>query len=233
MANAIENSSCVLMCMTEAYKQSANCRAEAEYAFQLKKPIVPLIMQKNYKPNGWLGIILGSKIFVDFTKCEPGECFKWLVKELGPIFGSGKETGQQVEKACRVEHTTVQIPIISQLQPDVVSFTSTKNIVQPNMTRKENGVLGSTTAEASNWNQEQVHSWIKKKQLGELIVSNIWPCDGGLLEQYHLMAQTIPEFFFKSLNPEGRASLRDCAFFAKELRILFKYTIFKDSLLIC
>ena len=30
MANAIENATCVLMCMTEKYKQSANCRAEAE-----------------------------------------------------------------------------------------------------------------------------------------------------------------------------------------------------------
>ena len=55
MSNAIENSFCVLMCMTEKYKQSSNCRAEAEYAFQLNKPIVPLIMQANYKPDGWLG----------------------------------------------------------------------------------------------------------------------------------------------------------------------------------
>jgi hypothetical protein len=53
MSNAIENSFCVLMCMTEKYKQSSNCRAEAEYAFQLNKPIVPLIMQANYKPDGW------------------------------------------------------------------------------------------------------------------------------------------------------------------------------------
>lgn len=53
MANAIENSFVVMMCMTENYKQSSNCRAEAEYAFQLNKPIIPLIMQKGYKADGW------------------------------------------------------------------------------------------------------------------------------------------------------------------------------------
>ena len=52
MAHAIERSSCVLICMSEKYKSSANCRAEAEYAFQLRKPIIPLIMQKGYQPDG-------------------------------------------------------------------------------------------------------------------------------------------------------------------------------------
>ncbi len=53
MAAAIENSACVLICITEKYKSSPNCRAEAEYAFQLGKPIVPLYMQANYKADGW------------------------------------------------------------------------------------------------------------------------------------------------------------------------------------
>jgi hypothetical protein len=53
MANAVEGSFVVLMCMTEMYKQSSNCRAEAEYAYKLGKPIIPLIMQKGYNPNGW------------------------------------------------------------------------------------------------------------------------------------------------------------------------------------
>lgn len=53
MANAIEQSSCVLLCMTEKYKESPNCRLEAEYVMKLNKPYVPLIMQKGYKPNGW------------------------------------------------------------------------------------------------------------------------------------------------------------------------------------
>ncbi len=53
MAKGIESASCVLICMTEKYKQSENCRLEAEYVLQLKKPFVPLIMQKSYKPDGW------------------------------------------------------------------------------------------------------------------------------------------------------------------------------------
>lgn len=54
MATAIEESQCVLMGMTEKYKLSSNCRLEAEYAVQLNKPIIPLILQKDYKPDGWL-----------------------------------------------------------------------------------------------------------------------------------------------------------------------------------
>jgi hypothetical protein len=53
MAKGIESSWCVLICITEKYKQSENCRLEAEYVLQLKKPYVPLIMQKSYKPDGW------------------------------------------------------------------------------------------------------------------------------------------------------------------------------------
>lgn len=40
---------------------------EAEYAFQQRKPIIPLMMQRAYRPDGWLGLILGSKLFYDFS----------------------------------------------------------------------------------------------------------------------------------------------------------------------
>jgi len=41
---------------------------EAEYAFMKNKHIIPLKLQKGYTPDGWLGIIQGSKYFYDFTK---------------------------------------------------------------------------------------------------------------------------------------------------------------------
>ena len=66
MAKAVENSSVVLVCVSERYKESPNCRAEAKYAFQLRKEIIPLMMQRNYMPDGWLGIIVGEKFRHDF-----------------------------------------------------------------------------------------------------------------------------------------------------------------------
>ena len=55
MAKGIEDCLCVLMCVSDLYKECGQCRAEAEYAFNIGKPIVPLIMQKDFKSSGWVG----------------------------------------------------------------------------------------------------------------------------------------------------------------------------------
>lgn len=52
MAEAVENAAVFLMCVSEKYYQSPNCRLEAEYAVRLQKPIIPLIMQSDYMPLG-------------------------------------------------------------------------------------------------------------------------------------------------------------------------------------
>ena len=41
---------------------------EAEYGHLLKKKFVPLRMQPKYRPDGWLGFLLGSTFFYDLTK---------------------------------------------------------------------------------------------------------------------------------------------------------------------
>ncbi|XP_063437363.1 uncharacterized protein LOC134718645 isoform X2 [Mytilus trossulus] len=83
MAEAVENASLVLICMSESYKHSPNCRLESEYTYRCGKEYIPLMVQKYYKPDGWLGALLGTKLFIDFSgkyQFEP----KWneLIKEL-------------------------------------------------------------------------------------------------------------------------------------------------------
>ncbi|KAK3610000.1 hypothetical protein CHS0354_032345 [Potamilus streckersoni] len=68
MAQAVEKAFVVLVCFSEKYKLSQNCRAEAEYAFYKQKEIIPLKMQAGYNPDGWLGILLGPKLYYEFSE---------------------------------------------------------------------------------------------------------------------------------------------------------------------
>ncbi len=66
---------------------------EAEYAFSKRKEIVPLLMEPGYRPDGWLGMILGAKLFFDFSgKYTFASRFDGLKKEVELRLG-GSERG--------------------------------------------------------------------------------------------------------------------------------------------
>jgi small nuclear ribonucleoprotein (snRNP)-like protein len=69
---------------------------EAEYTFTVGKPFVPLILQENYKPDGWLGLILGAKMFVNFKKYSFEECSKRLQSELSKLSLSSDESFKKI-----------------------------------------------------------------------------------------------------------------------------------------
>ena len=50
---AIDQASCVLICMTEKYNKNVSCKYEAEYTVAKKKPFVPLLIQRSFQPKGW------------------------------------------------------------------------------------------------------------------------------------------------------------------------------------
>ncbi|CAF3443662.1 unnamed protein product, partial [Rotaria sp. Silwood2] len=82
MAQAIEASDIILIGMSNPYKQSAYCRSEAEYAYTRQRHIIPLIMEKKYRPDGWLGFICASKLYVDFTKTDFEQAFQKLISQI-------------------------------------------------------------------------------------------------------------------------------------------------------
>jgi len=63
MADAVESSFLIICCISSSYKESNNCRREASYADQLKKPLMFVIAEDNYKPTGWLGLLLESQLY--------------------------------------------------------------------------------------------------------------------------------------------------------------------------
>ena len=77
---------------------------EAEYAFQQRKKIVPLMLQRGYKPDGWLGFILGAKLFFDFSgKYSFQDKFNDLFKELHRIKGASQGVPNETVVPKKVE----------------------------------------------------------------------------------------------------------------------------------
>ena len=58
--------------------------SEASYAYKLKKPIVPLLAESDYEPDGWLGALAGMLLYYRIYSDEVMTSdFKSLVRELG------------------------------------------------------------------------------------------------------------------------------------------------------
>jgi hypothetical protein len=82
MAEAIENSEFVLICMSNAYKSSSYCRLEAEYAFKFQASLIPLVVKKDFTQTGWLGMLCGLRFHIDFTKTAFDEAYEKLCEEI-------------------------------------------------------------------------------------------------------------------------------------------------------
>ena len=137
MAKAVENSSVVLVCVSERYKESPNCRSEAEYAYQLRKDIIPLMMQRKYRGDGWLGMLVGTKLWFDFNSKQSIEpSVTKLIKELG---GRGKDVDNTDGPSVT--------PVASAVQSDDVDTAPSSP-----------GVV--------TWTNEEVKQWFKEIGLG-------------------------------------------------------------------
>ncbi|CAF1372491.1 unnamed protein product, partial [Didymodactylos carnosus] len=82
MAQAIEQSRYVLICISENYYLSPYCQAEAQYAFEKRRGLVPLRVQSGYKAEGWLAFITSCRIYVDFMKIDFDIAYTQLVSEF-------------------------------------------------------------------------------------------------------------------------------------------------------
>ena len=171
MAGAIENSFVVLICISERYRESINCQAEAQYAFKIKKPIIPCIMQKGYENvSGWLGILMGDRIFINFTKYSFDECIKRLKNEVD---------------SKRVAATVI-VPSIYMTQPEVKS---------------EQVLLDAVRPQIENMTQSQVQEWFETNKLDPLILTSLGGvCDGMVLKQIWEIKQRDPPFYDQSLK---------------------------------
>ncbi|CAF4129968.1 unnamed protein product, partial [Rotaria sordida] len=83
MAQAVENSYIILICINQQYYTSHYCRLEAEYAAENRIKFIPCLMEKSFRAESWLGIIKGSNVHVDFSSVENFDhSFEELVRQI-------------------------------------------------------------------------------------------------------------------------------------------------------
>ena len=71
--------------------------AEAQYAFNIGKPIIPLRLEADYSPDGWLGPLCLNSLYYDFTSEERFDnSFTKLLAELQAIRPRAVDTGYQI-----------------------------------------------------------------------------------------------------------------------------------------
>ena len=170
LAKAVENSSVVLICLSERYKESPNCRSEAEYTYKLGKDIIPLMMQRNYKPDGWLGMLVGTKFWIDFhSKHLIEQGVTKLIKELG---GRGKD----VDVADGPSK-----PVVQAVQVDIVATSPSSPGV-------------------STWTNEEVKLWFKEIGLEKVCKKNISGMNGQSLTNLQKLRDECPEYFYRCLE---------------------------------
>jgi male-specific lethal 1 len=199
MAKAIETSDIILLCITEKYRQSINCQAEAQYAFKLQKHIVPLIMQEGYeRVDGWLGMIIGDKIYINFIKYDINEATRRLIHEIGLKF--------------KAEYTASSLPKFG--KTSVKLLKSIPKPVQEDETQNKKDLI-------QKWSEKEVKKWFDENKFHEKIFKEMDPCDGDLLFQMHILQIEAPEFFYQSITKDKSVDLKSALIFSKKLKELF------------
>jgi len=176
MAAAVEEASVVLICMTKKYKDSPNCRSEAEYTSKLGRKFIPIILEQKYKPNGWLGLLLGQKLYYAFEEENFETTFKSLVTALGD---DGKIGRISTPRHDRVE----SLPLNEKSQhtirkwevEDVIKWLQKEKLTQYQEVfteQKINGVALLELASITNKDPLPVLLTLLKEELGGLTLGD-------------------------------------------------------------
>ncbi|XP_076455483.1 uncharacterized protein LOC143290078 [Babylonia areolata] len=207
MALAVERASVCLICMSDKYKASPSCRTESEYIFRLHKEIVPLRLQPGYRPDGWLGILVGSHLYFDFSNEDLyRSSLPKLIKELGQ---RGKIHLPPVAKTSTSTNGD---------EPDTV--LERRDSVR--LSRHAHGASRDPSrdygkeATVEQWAHGDVVKWLADHKLGQ-VSDRFSSIDGPLLLEMRRVRKVAPEFFYRTLQHDLRMDLATALRFSQML----------------
>ncbi|CAF1178304.1 unnamed protein product [Didymodactylos carnosus] len=188
MANAVDSSEFILMCMSETYKRSVNCKSEAEYAFSQKRQIIPIIMREKYRPDGWLGFIAGSRMYIDFGEFDVQTGLEKLINEIELNKMKPKQKPPPPQKVSNDDLQLVQKSSenVVQVQP-----VEPKYVIKP----------GTYNTYIESWSEEDVINFLHENKL-ELMLPFCQQINGEELHFLYKMCKSNPNSIYLSLKSE-------------------------------
>lgn len=203
MADAVEKSEFVVLCMSDSYKRSVYCQAEAEYAFRCKRHLLPAIVRQGYRADGWLGLMIGSRIYVDFRRIEFKNACELILKEIAL---------QRENKMCKsnkidenISGHTRDISYSNEISPQLLREPS----IETEETSKLPRDYLNRNTNKSTYRKIPITQWTRKDVLDFLFDTNLHymmpVCELmtgiGLIKLFRI-CQIKPNKFYKQLNDE-------------------------------
>ncbi|XP_072050587.1 uncharacterized protein [Amphiura filiformis] len=219
MAEAVEKSEVILMFMSETYKDSQSCRTEAEYAYKKKKKVIPLLVQEGYDPDGWLGAILGTKLYYKFFTEDLMET------EMSALLKALTESAQDAKAHDHDDEPDG--PIIATQETNFHAAAPSPNSTSP--------VSPSSKSPVSNWTAKDVQDWLKRENLGnqqscclsikrnkQNLCNTLHGLDGAHLEEMYQEYSSNANKFKDEMRSDYQMNGKVCLKFTVALKKLFQ-----------
>jgi hypothetical protein len=133
----------VLSCATSKYAVSANCRREVSLADAIKKPIVPLLLERGmtWPPEGPMSMVFSQLLYIDF--CRPDESIQntWQCRQFDELL-------QKIQQYVQPSKQLQTAPASSNPSPQVRSSPSVG--AQPSSRPPSNKAEGSSKPHSEN-----------------------------------------------------------------------------------
>jgi hypothetical protein len=207
MAEAVENSEFVLICMSDSYKQSTYCQAEAEYAFGCKRRLLPLIVRPGYRADGWLGFMMGSRIYVDFGFFDFDKACEKLMNEISlqrkrPLPSKAAPATQQAKPV----ETTASVAEKVKIPATPTKLENSRSRIKPSGILPDIFLKRNT---AFHFQQKPIDQWVEPDVLDFLFnhrLNAMMPLcesmDGPALLKLYKMSNSHSNRTYNSLNDE-------------------------------
>ncbi|CAF2017157.1 unnamed protein product [Rotaria magnacalcarata] len=204
MIDAVENSEFIIICMSDSYKRSAYCQAEAEYAFRCKRRLLPVILRQGYRPDGWLGLLLGSRIYIDFTQLEFFQACTSLLKEIQLQRGNHCEDDAISGDALNEDQSNAIKRIKSDSKKSLKSYAieTLKKAKLPEEYLNRNTVQSIyRSISAHRWTTDDILDFLYDTNLHYMMPLCEFMTGRGLMKLCE-MCQAAPNRFYSQLNKE-------------------------------